>query len=54
MLEEYVESVVFDLASGHYGLMEDYARAFINQVNFFEIYDNMKDEYQHNKKLENE
>ncbi len=53
MLEDYVENVVFE-HSGDMGLMEDYARAFIREVNFFEIYDHMKDEYEHNKKLENE
>ena len=32
MLEEYVENVVFDY-TGHFGLVEDYARAFLNNVN---------------------
>ena len=36
MLEDYVENVVFDYA-GHFGLVEDYARAFLNNVNYYEI-----------------
>ena len=54
MLEDYVEHVVFENYNDTLGLVEDYARAFLSNVNYFEIYDHMKDEYEHNKKLENE
>ena len=37
MLEEYVENAVFDNYSGNMGLMEDYARAFLANVNYREI-----------------
>jgi hypothetical protein len=35
-LQEIVEDIVFTNETAK-GLIEDYARAFINQVNFFEI-----------------
>ena len=35
-IEDLVEHFVFD-HSGSMGLMEDYARAFISEVNFYEI-----------------
>ena len=54
MLEDYVEHVVFENYSNTLGLVEDYARAFLSNVNYYEIYDHMRDEYEHNKKLENE
>ena len=38
MLEEYVENIVFEQYSGHFGLMEDYARAFLANVDYREIY----------------
>ena len=53
MLEDYVENVVFD-HSGNMGLMEDYARAFLCNVNYHEIYDHIKDDYELNKELNNE
>ena len=39
MLEDYVENVVFENngITGHLGLMEDYARAFLANVNYREI-----------------
>ena len=51
MLEDYVENVVFE-HHGNMGLMEDYARAFIREVNFFEIYDHMRENYEHDKTME--
>ena len=56
MLEEYVENVVFENngISGHLGLMEDYARAFLCNVNYTEIYESIMENYQHDKMTENE
>ena len=51
MLEDYVENVVFE-HTGSMGLMEDYARAFIREVNFFEIYDHIRENYEHDKTME--
>ena len=51
MLEEYVENVVFDYA-GHFGLVEDYARAFLNNVNYYEILEHIKENYEHDKTTE--
>ena len=51
MLEDYVENVVFE-HHGNMGLMEDYARAFIREVNFFEIYDHIRENYEHDKTME--
>ena len=53
MLEEYVENVVFDYA-GHFGLVEDYAWAFLNNVNYYEILEHIKENYEHDKATENE
>ena len=52
-LEDYVENVVFD-HSGNMGLMEDYARAFLNNVNYYEILEYIKENYEHDKATENE
>ena len=52
MLEDYVENVVFD-HSGNMGLMEDYARAFLANVNYYEIMEHIKENYQHDKMTEN-
>jgi hypothetical protein len=51
MLEEYVENVVFENngITGNLGLMEDYARAFLANVNYREIYESIKDDYELNK-----
>jgi len=48
MLEEYVENAVFENngISGHIGLMEDYARAFLANVNYREIYESIKLDYE--------
>ena len=51
MLEDYVENAVFENngISGHLGLMEDYARAFLANVNYREILESIKDDYELNK-----
>ncbi|HIG09608.1 MAG TPA: hypothetical protein EYQ51_07645 [Alphaproteobacteria bacterium] len=51
MLEEYVENAVFENngITGHLGLMEDYARAFLANVNYREILESIKDDYELNK-----
>ena len=51
MLKEYVENAVFENngISGHLGLMEDYARAFLANVNYREILESIKDDYELNK-----
>ncbi len=56
MLEDYVENAVFENngISGHLGLMEDYARAFLNNVNYYEILEYIKENYEHDKATENE
>jgi len=53
MLEEYVENAVFENngITGHLGLMEDYARAFLDNVNYREILESIKDDYELNKEL---
>ena len=52
-LEDYVENVVFDY-SGDFGLVEDYARAFLNNVNYHEILEHIRENYEHDKMAENE
>ena len=56
MLEEYVENAVFENngITGHLGLMEDYARAFLANVDYREIYESIMENYQHDKMTENE
>ena len=51
MLKEYVENAVFENngITGHLGLMEDYARAFLANVNYREILESIKDDYELNK-----
>ena len=49
MLEEYVENAVFDNYSGKMGLMEDYARAFLANVDYREILEGIKNDYELNK-----
>ena len=46
MLEEYVENAVFEQYSGHFGLMEDYARAFLANVDYREILEAIKLDYE--------
>jgi len=50
MLEDYVENAVFENngISGHLGLMEDYARAFLNDVNYREILEHILEYYKLN------
>jgi len=50
MLEDYVENAVFENngVSGHLGLMEDYARAFLNNVNYREILEHILEDYKLN------
>ena len=48
MLEDYVENVVFD-HSGYFGLMEDYARGFFCNVNYYEILEYIKENYEMDK-----
>ena len=56
MLEEYVENAVFENngITGNLGLMEDYARAFLANVDYREIYESIMENYQHDKMTENE
>ncbi len=53
-LKDYVENVVFDNYNDTLGLVEDYARAFLSNVNWWEIHEHMKEEYEYNKKLKYE
>ena len=50
MLEEYIENAVFEQYSGNMGmnhhenhLVEDYARAFLSEVNYREILESILD-----------
>ncbi len=52
MLEDYVEHVVFENYNDTLGLVEDYARAFLSNVNYFEIYDHIRENYEHDKTTE--
>ncbi len=56
MLEDYVENIVFENngISGHLGLMEDYARAFLCNVNYYEILEHILENYESDKIAENE
>ena len=51
MLEDYVENAVFENngISGHLGLMEDYARAFLCNVNYYEILEHIRENYEYDK-----
>ena len=54
-LQELVENIVFDnYAQPKNGLMEDYARAFLNEVNYHEILEHILDEKEIQKQTENE
>ena len=50
MLEDYVENAVFENNGviGHLELMEDYARAFLNNVNYREILEHILEDYKLN------
>ena len=50
-LKDYAENVIFENYNGTLGLVEDYARAFLSNVNWWEIVEHMKEEHEHNKKL---
>ena len=50
-LEDYVEHVVFENYHGTLGLVEDYARVFLSEVNYHEILEEMKSVYEHEKNL---
>ncbi|MDP6878934.1 MAG: hypothetical protein QGI18_10070 [Candidatus Marinimicrobia bacterium] len=50
-LKDYVENVVFENYHGTLGLVEDYARAFLSNVNWWEILQEMKEVYEHEKNL---
>ena len=51
MLEAYVENAVFENngITGHLGLMEDYARAFLCNVNYYEILEHILENYESDK-----
>ena len=53
MLEDYVENVVFD-HSGNMGLMEDYARAFLCNVNYYEVLEHIIENYEYDKTAQDE
>ena len=50
-LKDYVENVVFENYHGTLGLVEDYARVFLSEVNYHEILQEMKEVYEHEKNL---
>ncbi len=43
-LEDLVENWVFENHTGSLGIVEDYARAFVDQVNFHEILEHILEE----------
>ena len=49
-LKDYVENVVFENYHGTLGLVEDYARAFLSEVNYHEILTEIKEDYENEKK----
>ena len=50
-LKDYVENVVFENYHGTLGIVEDYARVFLSEVNYHEILQEMKEVYEHEKNL---
>jgi hypothetical protein len=56
MLEDYVENAVFENngISGHLGLMEDYARAFLANVDYREILESIIENYEYDKTANDE
>ena len=48
-LEDYVENVVFENYNDTLGLVEDYARAFLSNVNYYEILEHIRENYEHDK-----
>tara|TARA_R100000951_G_scaffold110973_1_gene109461 strand:+ start:1365 stop:1655 length:291 start_codon:yes stop_codon:yes gene_type:complete len=53
-LEDIVENCVFDNLAERNGLAVDYARAFLNEVNYHEILEHILDEIEIKKQTENE
>ena len=53
-LEDYVEHVVFENYNDTLGLVEDYARVFLSEVNYHEILEHIRENYEHDKIAENE
>jgi len=56
MLEEYVENAVFENngITGYLGLMEDYARAFLANVDYREICESIIENYEYDKTAKDE
>ena len=56
MLKEYVENAVFENngISGHLGLMEDYARAFLANVDYREILESIIENFEYDKTANDE
>ena len=52
-LKEIVEDVVFSQYDGYQPLMYDYASAFISEVNFYEIAENINEELKLQTKHDN-
>ena len=50
-LKDYAENVIFENYHGTLGLVEDYARVFLSEVNYNEILQEMKEVYEHEKNL---
>jgi len=44
VFEEYEEAVIKGKAGGNFGLMEDYAKAFLDNVNYREIAEAIKED----------
>ena len=53
-LEDYVEHVVFENYNDTLGFVEDYARVFLSEVNYYEILEHIRENYEHDKIAENE
>ncbi len=51
-LEDYVENVVFENYNDTLGLVEDYARAFLSNVNYYEILEHIRENYEYDKTTE--
>jgi len=49
ILEDMVENWVFENHTGSLGLVEDYARAFLANVNYHEIAESLKENYSYEK-----
>ncbi len=47
ILEDMVENWVFENHTGSLGLVEDYARAFLANVNYHEIAESLKEDISH-------